>query len=673
MPNDNEIYLKLILDGKEAIVTLGSVGTVTEKLNKTLSGSSLILDNFQKELLQLAGSNEEVASSIADFIRYNQLSEKEISQVITSLRNNQESLALTSQEYKQHGIAIQSLTATMNNLKANQDQIPGSQARVMAGTGQMTQVLGQLGYAIGDADMFMLNFRMGMMSVANNIPMVVTGFINAKNAAMKLGTSIKAELLASLAGPGGLLLAINGLMFLLNVLPALFDKSTEAIEDQSTAVDELRNKYAKLTSEQMQNRIKEFEGQIAELEAKHPSVQIPSGRGQYAGTVLRDQTPEERFGSDLDRVNALEKQVKLLEEINLNRGIEEEKIIQIAKWREKIELMNNNPDSKNYWKKLVTDATSYEDAVKKLNVAIENYQKKKPKKEEKIPNAEELFQQEMERILPSSLFEALRPLGEEEPQMLPDVKLLNEEELQKLRINNIEDRYRKEEALADFEYQIALKKYQDYANFEEIRTELELQHSIRRKEIAMEEAEFNVRAVSQAITQIRSSFAEHTAAYKLFAVFQTIVDTYQAATSAYKSTAAIPLVGPFLAPVQAAAAIAFGFSQVANIEKTPMPGYARGGIVVGEKGPEVIAPMQDFASGQAQLIERTIIATESAILNSRPYVSSGGGNQANIEKLFNEQFKRIDTWQKQINFKIDGFDLKTNRDRVDNYFNEFEA
>lgn len=673
MPNDNEIYLKLILDGKEAIVTLGSVGTVTEKLNKTLSGSSLILDNFQKELLQLAGSNEEVASSIADFISYNQLSEKEISQVITSLRNNQESLALTSQEYKQHGIAIQSLTATMNNLKANQDQIPGSQARVMAGTGQMTQVLGQLGYAIGDADMFMLNFRMGMMSVANNIPMVVTGFINAKNAAMKLGTSIKAELLASLAGPGGLLLAINGLMFLLNVLPALFDKSTEAIEDQKEKVDKLRDAYTKLTKAEIEGRIASFKSQLAELEIKHPSVQIPSGRGQYAGTVLRDQTPEERFGSDLDRVNALEKQVKLLEEINLNRGIEEEKIIQIAKWREKIELMNNNPDSKNYWKKLVTDATSYEDAVKKLNVAIENYQKKKPKKEEKIPNAEELFQQEMERILPSSVFEALRPLGEEEPQMLPDVKLLNEEELQKLRINNIEDRYRKEEALADFEYQIALKKYQDYANFEEIRTELELQHSIRRKEIAMEEAEFNVRAVSQAITQIRSSFAEHTAAYKLFAVFQTIVDTYQAATSAYKSTAAIPLVGPFLAPVQAAAAIAFGFSQVANIEKTPMPGYARGGIVVGEKGPEVIAPMQDFASGQAQLIERTIIATESAILNSRPYVSSGEDNQANIEKLFNEQFKRIDTWQKQINFKIDGFDLKTNRDRVDNYFNEFEA
>lgn len=669
MPNDNEIYLKLILDGKEAIVTLGSVGSVTEKLNKTLSGSSLILDNFQKDLLQLAGSNEEVVSSIADFIRYNQLSEKEISQVITSLRNNQESLALTSQEYKQHGIAIQSLTATLNNLKVNQDQIPGSQARVMVGTGQMTQVLGQLGYAIGDADMFMLNFRMGMMSVANNIPMVVTGFINAKNAAMKLGTSIKAELLASLAGPGGLLLAINGLMFLLNVLPALFDKSTEAIEDQSAAVDGLRDAYNKLTKAEIEGRIASFKSQLAELEVKHPATQIPSGRGQYAGTVQRNQAPEERFGSDINQVSALEKQVKLLEEINLNRGIEEEKTKQIAHWREKIEVMNNNPDSKNYWKKLVTDATSYEDAVKKLTDAIEKHIKKFIKNNPLTvdPFVSNITGGDATRTKAGSI--AQERFADE--VIKPET--LSEEDLQKLRINNIEDRYRKEEALADFEYQIALKKYQDYANFEEIRTELELQHSIRRKEIAMEEAEANVRAVTQSLAQIRSSFAEHTAAYKLFALFQTIVDTYQAATAAYKSTAAIPLVGPFLAPVQAAAAIAFGLSQVANIEKTPMPGYARGGIVVGEKGPEVIAPMQDFASGQAQLIERTIIATESAILNSRPYISSGGGNQANIEKLFDDQFKRIENWQKQINFKIDGFDLKTNRDRVDNYFNEFEA
>jgi len=265
--------------------------------------------------------------------------------------------------------------------------------------------------------------------------------------------------------------------------------------------------------------------------------------------------------------------------------------------------MNNNPDSKNYWKNLVNDATSYEDAVKKLNNAIEQYQKKteKPKKpkEEKIPTAEELFVKEMEQILPSSIFEALQPLAQEEPQALPDVKLLSEQELQKLKINNIEDKFAREKELADWELQNELLKYQNFANYEEIRTELEKQHSIKRKEIANEEANFKIATYLQTLDLLKGAFAEHTAIAKAASIASTIIQTYQAATAALSPP---PIgAGPLLGPILAAATIAAGMANVAKMTSIKIPGFALGGrLPKGESGfiegynNEIIAPEKTF-------------------------------------------------------------------------------
>jgi hypothetical protein len=85
-----------------------------------------------------------------------------------------------------------------------------------------------------------------------------------------------------------------------------------------------------------------------------------------------------------------------------------------------------------------------------------------------------------------------------------------------------------------------------------------------------------------------------------------LIDTYHAAIAAYKSAADIPVVGFVLAPVAAAAATIFGLQQVAAINSEKVTGYARGGIVVGENGPEIIAPMDSYAQGQTQLILSTM-------------------------------------------------------------------
>ncbi|MCD4828799.1 MAG: hypothetical protein K8R90_05140 [Candidatus Cloacimonetes bacterium] len=72
-------------------------------------------------------------------------------------------------------------------------------------------------------------------------------------------------------------------------------------------------------------------------------------------------------------------------------------------------------------------------------------------------------------------------------------------------------------------------------------------------------------------------------AYKAFATTQAIIDTHGAAIAAFKSTAAIPIVGPVLAPVAAAAAIAAGMVQVAAIQSQK---FAAGGTVRGPGGPK---------------------------------------------------------------------------------------
>ena len=62
-----------------------------------------------------------------------------------------------------------------------------------------------------------------------------------------------------------------------------------------------------------------------------------------------------------------------------------------------------------------------------------------------------------------------------------------------------------------------------------------------------------------------------SAAAKAIAVAQTGIDTYQSATAAYKATVGIPVVGPFLAPIAAAAAIAAGLISVNKILSTQVP------------------------------------------------------------------------------------------------------
>ena len=61
---------------------------------------------------------------------------------------------------------------------------------------------------------------------------------------------------------------------------------------------------------------------------------------------------------------------------------------------------------------------------------------------------------------------------------------------------------------------------------------------------------------------------------KRLAQVQATVDTYAAATAAYKSAATIPYIGWILAPIAAAAAVAAGMANIQQIENAK---FAEGG------------------------------------------------------------------------------------------------
>ena len=116
-------------------------------------------------------------------------------------------------------------------------------------------------------------------------------------------------------------------------------------------------------------------------------------------------------------------------------------------------------------------------------------------------------------------------------------------------------------------------------------------------------------------------------AYKALKIAQTIMDTYAGARAAFTSLAGIPVIGPILGGIAAAAAVAAGLAQVAQIRSLSYSGRALGGPVmggkpylVGESGPELFTPAttgsitrnSDLTGSGPVNVNFTIVANDTA-------------------------------------------------------------
>ncbi|MCP3683863.1 MAG: phage tail tape measure protein [bacterium] len=135
---------------------------------------------------------------------------------------------------------------------------------------------------------------------------------------------------------------------------------------------------------------------------------------------------------------------------------------------------------------------------------------------------------------------------------------------------------------------------QSKANEQELKDALAMQDEIRREAEKKREkalfdyrlklaADFSSNSASALKDLMDSGIVESEKAfraYQAFAVTEAIINTYKAATGAYASLSNIPYVGPVLGAAAAAAAIASGLAQVAQI-KAQRPSYAEGGMIGG--------------------------------------------------------------------------------------------
>lgn len=156
-------------------------------------------------------------------------------------------------------------------------------------------------------------------------------------------------------------------------------------------------------------------------------------------------------------------------------------------------------------------------------------------------------------------------------QNAAELELLDIQEQQKLAVA---DKYREQGLINEEQYQAALNAINE--------------------QYATKRADATATAFGNMASNIGAALGEASGAYKAFAIVQATIATYTAAIEAYKSTAAIPVVGPFLAPVAAAAAVGAGMARISAIRSAREQGgqlAAGQASTIAERGkPEVIMP-----------------------------------------------------------------------------------
>lgn len=111
-----------------------------------------------------------------------------------------------------------------------------------------------------------------------------------------------------------------------------------------------------------------------------------------------------------------------------------------------------------------------------------------------------------------------------------------------------------------------------------------------------------LQVASDVFGQLSELAGKQTAVGKALAITQAIINTYQSATAAYASAAAVPVVGYVLGPIAAAAAIATGLKNVAEIRKaSPSSGSGGGSASSGRTvSASFTAANQNIATSQVQ-------------------------------------------------------------------------
>ncbi len=290
----------------------GEIKNIEAELNNAttkIKAASLANEGLVNQVMQYNQVNDVSVAGLSQYITTQGLSIETIQKTIQSLDVEIKTLAIDSDAWKQKITASTNLKAALGSIQQQQMGMNSTVKAGIPGQNSMNMAMMQFGYALNDSQMFMVNARMGMMGIANNIPMIVQGMQQAKEAA-KGNASMMKLFTASLMGGGGLIIGINALMFALQFLPGLLDDTSKSMEtntkdagDLAEKVRTLKASYEDLVKSQDDYRKNIIQTGIAEQEKilKNAQASIEAkGITLFGETHVYSQSELEAFKKQID-------------------------------------------------------------------------------------------------------------------------------------------------------------------------------------------------------------------------------------------------------------------------------------------------------------------------------------------------------------------------------------
>jgi|13_taG_2_1085334.scaffolds.fasta_scaffold01682_5 hypothetical protein len=432
---------------------------------------------------------------------------------------------------------------------------------------------------------------------------VKAGFVSVGNTAKASFATIKAGIMST--GIGALLIAVTSLISYFTNTKRGADQLSQAFTAMGATVDVLTDRFSRM-------------GEIITL--------VFSGKFKEAGEVAKGifSGITDEIGKEVDAMVALKQRTQDL------RDADNEFMIQKAATRQEIEKARliAEDETKSAKERLdnLTKALELEEkttkrelelATERLAIQEEEMALSENSAEDEARLAQlkvELIEKEtasvkMRRRVVTEVNSLEREIAAEEKSRRDETKI----ELTAMDNMFEQSINKKIELLGE------LAKAEDI-NFEKKKTiEMSLQElSEKRIEWAAMTENERLNVAKNTLNDLTKIAGEETETGRALAITATTIDTYQSAMASYKSLSGIPVVGPVLGGIAAAAAIAMGLKNIQAIKSASSSGGVDGGVNIpsgGDLAPQTPAPQMmsgafDLTGGVAPEPVRAFVVTD---------------------------------------------------------------
>lgn len=414
---------------------------------------------------------------------------------------------------------------------------------------------------------------------------------DAKNAVTGLGDEIRNETIAAIE-LGKAFNALKDSNRELNVETAARRSEIEALK--LIAEDVTKSEQERLEAAEEAFKI-ENDLLVKRVANAEEALRIRKEENALGQSMAEDLDAEAQLEIDLSNIKqeSVTKQIELNNKINaIKREAEAKELQRLQEIKAKrLEVLNADlalaKQNRNMREQIML--AGIEDEEKRELRALElkfkrmeeEIDRSKASDEKKEESALQLFKQMMhEREKIKQKFRDKEQQGEDELQAMRDEVFL-------MNIANAEERALKE---LDIKMQAELRAVEGTENAEEKKLLIKQKYTKLRNDLTITEAQFTMDSamasadvVAGYLSMSAGKHVEGTKQWKNLKIAESLITGIQSGINAFNSAAQIPIIGPVLAPIAAAAALGMMQQNISKIKSTPIPEekLAAGGIVGG--------------------------------------------------------------------------------------------